>query len=437
MPEQSEPGGQSQPLHSEENIRSRGGGRDRRTCRGCGEPLIISFLDLGAMPLANSLLTAEQLNNPEIYYPLHAFVCGRCFLVQLEQYNAPEDMFSNYVYFSSFSDTWLAHARDYVEEIIPQLGLDSDSLVVEIASNDGYLLQYFVEKGIPVLGIEPAANVARVAITKGIPSKVAFFGEALARDLAEGGKQADLIVANNVLAHVPDLNDFVTGMTRLLKSGGVISVEFPHLLNLINQTQFDTIYHEHFSYFSFGAAERVFARHKLKIFDVRELPTHGGSLRLYVAHADNEAKVETTQVGRLRQNERKASMDQIVTYAGFADKVKQAKLDLLSFFVEAKRNSRRVVAYGAAAKGNTLLNYCGIGKDFIDFAADRNPHKQGLYLPGTHIPVYHPEKILDARPDFVLILPWNIKDEIVKTIGYIREWGGRFVVPIPTVEVMN
>jgi len=437
MTERSERAGQSQANGTKENIEPHGRGMKEKICRCCGEVLYISFLDLGAMPLANSLLTAEQLDAPEVCYPLHAFVCGRCFLVQLAQYNAPEDMFSDYVYFSSFSDTWLAHARDYIAEMVPHLGLGSESLVVEIASNDGYLLQYFVEKDIPVLGIEPAGNVAQVAIKKGIPTKVAFFGEAFARELEEGGKQADLIVANNVLAHVPDLNDFVAGMKRLLKSDGVASVEFPHLLNLIAETQFDTIYHEHFSYFSFGAAERVFARHGLKVFDVKDLPTHGGSLRLYVAHADDETRVETTRVAKLRQRERTAGLAEIDSYAEFANKVELLKLDLLSFFVHAKRNRKRIVAYGAAAKGNTLLNYCGIGNDFIDFVVDRSPHKQGLFLPGTHIPVYDPDKVSEAKPDYVLILPWNIKDEIIQTTGYIREWGGRFVVPIPSVEVLN
>lgn len=406
-------------------------------CRFCAAPLEHTFVDLGMSPLSNAYVTPEKANRMEPFYPLHVFVCGSCFLVQLEEFEAPEQIFSNYAYFSSYSDLWLAHAHAYAQAMKDRFGLGSGSRVVEVASNDGYLLQYFQESGIPVLGIEPAANVAAVAVGKGIPTVVKFFGVDTANELAGENCRADLLVGNNVLAHVPDLNDFVAGLKILLKPGGVATMEFPHLLRLMTENQFDTIYHEHFSYFSFLTVEKVFARHGLTLFDVDELPTHGGSLRIYARHAEDAARTVAASVAGLKRKEQEAGLDRLDTYAGFAEQVKEAKRSLLEFLITAKRAGKSIVGYGAPAKGNTLLNYCGIRRDFIDYTVDRSPHKQGLFLPGTHIPIHHPDKIRETRPDYLLILPWNIKEEVMKQMAFIREWGGKFAVPIPGVEVVD
>ncbi|MGI9179349.1 MAG: methyltransferase domain-containing protein [Longimicrobiaceae bacterium] len=395
------------------------------------------MVDLGMSPLSNAYLRPEQLQEMEPFYPLHALVCERCFLVQLGEFESPERIFSDYAYFSSFSDSWLRHARDYVAMISERLRLGRESRVVEIASNDGYLLQYFVAKGIPVLGIEPAANVARAAEERGVPSLVRFFGAELARELAGEGRQAELIIGNNVLAHVPALNDFVAGLKLLLAPRGVVTMEFPHLLRLLKENQFDTIYHEHFSYFSFTTAETVFAAHGLVLFDVEELPTHGGSLRIYARHREDASQGVRPAVAALKRREQECGITRIESYTRFSERVKATKRRLLDFLIRAKEEGRRVVGYGAAAKGNTLLNYCGVGLDFLDYVVDRSPHKQGLFLPGTHIPIHAPDRIEQTRPDYVLILPWNLAEEIREQMAGIREWGGRFVVPIPEVEVLS
>ncbi len=406
-------------------------------CRFCGAPLEHTFVDLGASPLAQSFLSHDQLSQMEPSYPLHVYVCGKCFLVQLQEFVAPENIFSDYLYFASYSDSWLAHAKAYTDHMVHRFPINGKSLVVEIASNDGYLLQYFVEKKIPVLGIEPAANVAAVAVQKGIPSLVKFFNSDTARELVAQGQQADLLLGNNVLAHVPDVNNFVAGMKILLKSTGVITMEFPHLMRLMEENQFDTIYHEHFSYFSFLAVEKIFARHGLTLFDVQELPTHGGSLRIFARHAEDSSKPVGPRVNELRAREQSAGFDQLETYSRFAEQVKETKRKLLEFLIHAKQNGKKIAAYGAAAKGNTLLNYCGIRTDFVDYVVDRSPYKQGKFLPGIRIPIYPPEYIRETRPDYLLILPWNLKDEIIKNNAFLREWGGQFVVPIPEVKVYS
>ncbi len=410
----------------------------KRRCRFCEAPLSLSFADLGMSPLSNAYLKSEDLNAMERFYPLHAWVCESCYLVQLEEFESPQRIFGeDYAYFSSYSDTWLEHARRYTELMIERFGFTAKSQIVEIASNDGYLLQYFKRKGIPVLGIEPAANVAAEAERRGVPTLVRFFGNDTARELAGAGRRADLLIGNNVLAHVPALNDFVAGMAILLKPGGVITMEFPHLLRLMEENQFDTIYHEHFSYFSFSVAERVLAAHGLTLFDVEEIPTHGGSLRVFAKHASNSAPPVGKRVAALRQREQKAGLDRGNTYGVFAEKVKATKRSLLRFLIEAREAGKRVVGYGAPAKGNTLLNYCGVRTDLLEYTVDRSPHKQGQFLPGTHIPVYAPDKIRETRPDYVLILPWNLKDEIAEQMADVRAWGGKFVVPIPEVRVLD
>jgi SAM-dependent methyltransferase len=405
------------------------------TCRFCGAPVEAIFADLGMSPLANSFLPAERVNSMEPFYPLRALVCSECFLVQLEEFQTPEHIFSDYAYFSSYSSSWLDHSRRYADQMIERLALDSSSHVVEIASNDGYLLQFFHDRQIPVLGIEPAANVAKVALQKGIPTLVEFFGVQTATSLA-GESSADLLLGNNVLAHVPDLNDFVAGMKVLLKPGGVITMEFPHLMRLIEDNQWDTIYHEHFSYFSFLTVSRVFEAHGLRLFDVEELPTHGGSLRIYGAHADDQGKPETTAARELRERERAAGYEQVETYLGYSNRVRADKRQILDFLIALKEQGLRIVGYGAPAKGNTLLNYCGIGPDFIDYTCDLNPHKQGDFLPGSHIPIRSPELIREDRPDIVLILPWNLKDEIVQQLSFVREWGGRFAARTPVLSLL-
>ncbi len=410
--------------------------RDRAACRFCGATLTDTFVDLGLSPLCQNHIEPDQLNHMEPFYPLHAWVCRQCLLVQLEEYVAPGEIFSDYAYFSSYSDSWVEHARRYTEMAIERFGLGPDSRVVELASNDGYLLQHFVARGVPVLGIEPAGNVAQAAIDKGIPTEVRFFGTETADFVRGEHGPANLILGNNVLAHVPDLNDFVAGMKRLLAPGGVITMEFPHLARLIEENQFDTIYHEHFSYFSFRTVIDVFAAHGLTMFDVEELPTHGGSLRIFARHDDDEARAVSDNVAGLLTRERDEGLHEIDTYLRFGPKVEETKRRLLAFLIEARDAGKRVVGYGAPGKGNTLLNYCGIRQDFLDYTVDRSPHKYGRYTPGTRIPIHHPDRIAETRPDYVLILPWNLKDEITAKGAHIREWGGRFVVPIPTVEVL-
>ncbi len=404
-------------------------------CLFCSAPLRQTFVDLGMSPLCESYLPAEALNQVERFYPLHAYVCERCFLVQVEQYVSPEAIFTEYAYFSSFSDSWLAHAKAYVDMIASRLGLSGTSRVIELGSNDGYLLQYFVAKGMPVLGVEPARNVAEAAVARGVPTHVAMFGRQTARELQAQGLQADLLIGNNVLAQVPDVNDFVAGMKLLLKPGGVLTMEFPHLMRLMQENQFDTIYHEHFSYFSFLTAERIFAAHGLRLFDVQELRTHGGSLRIYAGHAEESGTPESEDVTRLRAREASAGLNRLETYAAFTEQVHETKRRLLEFLINVKRAGKHIAGYGAPGKGNTLLNYCGIRTDFLDYTVDRNPYKHGRFLPGTHIPIHAPEKIRETRPDYVLILPWNLKDEIMEQVSYIREWAGQFVVPIPDVKV--
>jgi SAM-dependent methyltransferase len=403
-------------------------------CRFCAAPVTQSFADLGMSPLSNAFVAPERAGAMEPFYPLHAWVCDDCHLVQLEAFETPEQIFGDYLYFSSYAESWLRHAEAYAAEMVARFGLGAASQVVEVASNDGYLLQYFQAQGVQVLGVEPAANVAAVAREKGIPTEVAFFGVATAQRLKAAGVAPQLMAANNVLAHVPDLNDFVGGFAVLLAPGGVLTVEFPHLLRLMQQNQFDTIYHEHFSYFSLLTVQRIFAAHGLRVFDVQQLPTHGGSLRVFVIQA-GAAHAETPAVAALLAEEHAAGLAGRAAYAAFAEQVVDTKAALMAFCVEARRAGKTILGYGAPAKGNTLLNYCGIGPEFIGFTVDRSPHKQGLLLPGTRIPIRAPEALLAARPDYVLILPWNLREEITVQMAVVREWGGRFVVPIPSVQV--
>ncbi|MDF2368199.1 class I SAM-dependent methyltransferase [Sneathiella sp.] len=407
------------------------------SCRFCHQELTRTFVDLGATPLANSYLREERDIAAEKSYPLHARVCVNCFLVQVEDVVPAEDIFSDYAYFSSFSSSWVEHARRYAEKLVPQLGLDRNSLVIEIASNDGYLLKHFVAKGIPVLGIEPAANVAKSAEKVGVKTEVAFFGRETAARLAKSGLQADLMAANNVMAHVPDINDFIGGIPVLLARDGVFTIEFPHLLNLIEKVQFDTIYHEHYSYLSLLTVEKILGAHGLKVFDVEELPTHGGSLRVYACHRNASDYADTARLQSLREKESAAGLDTLAAYRNFTPRVEKVRDDLLAFLQTAKADGKKVAAYGAAAKGNTLLNYCGVGPELIEFVVDRNPEKQGTLLPGSHIPVFAPESIWDEKPDYVLILPWNLAEEISTDMAAIRDWGGRFVIPIPELEVLS
>jgi 2-polyprenyl-3-methyl-5-hydroxy-6-metoxy-1,4-benzoquinol methylase len=394
-------------------------------------------------PLSNSYLRPNQLNQMEPFYPLCVRVCAKCFLVQLEEFERPEKIFGDYAYFSSYSESWLRHAREYCHRMVDRFQLNGSSLVVEVASNDGYLLQYFQRRGIRVLGIEPARNVALAARGKGIPTVEKFFGVQSARELAAAGQQADLIVANNVLAHVPNLRDFVAGLKQALKPQGTITLEFPHLLRLIEGNQFDTIYHEHFSYFSFLTVEEILREHGLAVFDVEILSTHGGSLRVFAGHAENDgtqpagsSQGVSRRVFELSQEELAAGMRDLATYSGFGERVRETKRSLLELLSAIKRAGKSMVAYGAPAKGNTLLNYCGIGRDFLDYTVDLSPHKQSRFLPGTHLPIFHPDRIRETRPDYILILPWNLRQEILAQVGYIREWGGRFVIPIPKAEIV-
>ncbi len=404
-------------------------------CRFCDKQLEHLFADLGVSPLANAYLTKEQIHQMEPFFPLRAYVCEGCFLVQLPVFQSAEEIFSEYAYFSSYSDSWLQHAKQYTESMIERFGFCIKSQVIEIASNDGYLLRYFLEKGYPVLGIEPAKNVAEAAIDAGISTIVNFFGVQTAEELALEGKYADLLIGNNVLAHVPDINDFIKGMKTILKPQGVITMEFPHLMKLIEENQFDTIYHEHFSYFSFTTVKRIFFHHGLKIFDVDELQTHGGSLRIYACHLEDQSKITSESVENLLKREEVDGFKDLKLYLTFNEKVKATKRSILSFMNKSKKEGKSIVGYGAPAKGNTLLNYCGIRQDYIDYTVDRSPHKQGYFLPGTHIPIYHPDIIKKTKPDFVIIFPWNIKDEIMKQMADIQEWNGRFVTLISDVRI--
>ena len=403
-------------------------------CRFCSTPLEHTFVDLGMSPLANSYLSPEDLTRPERFFPLHTRVCHNCFLVQLPEVESPEAIFSDYAYFSSYSDTWLEHSRRFAQQSTESFGLGADSLVMEVASNDGYLLRYFRELGVPVLGIEPAKNVAKVAEELGVPTRVAFFGRELAGQLVDEGQQADLLVGNNVYAHTPHLNDFTAGLAHVLAPSGTLSLEFPHLLRLMDDNQFDTIYHEHFSYFSLGTARQVLAHHGLEVFDVEELPTHGGSLRLLARHRE-AAPEPSERVRELLEREASRGLQTLDPYRAFGEQVKATKRGLLRFLVEQKEAGKQVVGYGAPAKGNTLLNYCGVRTDFLDYTVDRSPHKQGGYLPGTHIPIFAPDRIRETRPAYVLILPWNLRDEIADQMSDVTSWGGRFVVAIPQLEV--
>jgi SAM-dependent methyltransferase len=404
-----------------------------QNCRFCNAPLKDTFCNLGKMPPSNSYL--KTLNQPELVFPLHAFVCRNCFLVQLEPFQRPDEIFSHYAYFSSFSDSWIEHGRRYTETIVKRLYINANKFVVEIASNDGYLLQHFKAKNIPLLGIEPAKNVAQAAIDKGIPTLIQFFGEKTARQLSDQNKQADLIIANNVLAHVPDIHDFASGLKILLKEEGAITLEFPHLLQLIAQNQFDTIYHEHFSYFSLLSIEKIFQSHNLEIFDVEEIATHGGSLRIYLQHSGKNHPINN-RIDALKTKERHAGLTCLETYTAYAKRVAEYKINLTSFFQKVQTDGKTIVGYGAPAKGNTLLNYCAITSKQLPFTVDKSPHKQGLHLPGTHIPIYPPATIDEVKPDYLLILPWNLQEEIIAQMAHIRSWGGQFVIPIPEVRVL-
>ena len=406
------------------------------SCRSCGEPLEETLCDLGSSPLANSYLEPEDLERPEPFYPLCVYVCTSCWLVQLPEAESAEAIFSDYAYFSSYSSSWLDHARCYTEAMIERFGLNAESSVIEVASNDGYLLQYFKDQGVPVLGIEPAENVAAVAREKGIETISRFFGAALGSELRDTGRSADLMVSNNVLAHVPNLNDFIAGFRQVLHPEGVWTIEAPHLLRLLEEVQFDTIYHEHYSYFSLRSAERAFARHGLRVFDVEQLPTHGGSLRLFVCH-QGASHSESALVEALRQEEAAQGLEDINTYRAFGEKVKHTKRTLLRFLLEAAERGESVAGYGAPAKGNTLLNYCGIRPDLLEYTVDLSPHKQGRYLPGTRIPIFAPEKINQTQPRWVLILPWNLEAEIRKQMSHIKDWGGEFVIPIPETRKLG
>lgn len=406
------------------------------SCRLCGKELAHDFVDLGMSPLCESFLRADQVDHAEPFFPLHAYVCDDCFLVQLKEYVSPSDIFREYAYFSSYSTSWVEHARRYCAMIKDRLGLGSESLVVELASNDGYLLQHFLPLGVPVLGIEPAKNIAETAIAKGVPTITEFFGVALARQLVSEGRKADLIAGNNVLAQVPDLNDFVAGMAILLKPDGVVTLEFPHVAKLIDENQFDTIYHEHFSYFSLSTIARMAEKHGLKIIDVEEIPTHGGSLRVYLALSDSRHQIAPA-VGALLTTEKNAGLLDVASYQAFGEKVKRTKRELLQFLIDAKNAGKSICGYGAPGKGNTLLNYCGIGRDFLEFTVDRNPYKHGRYTPGMHIPILPVDAIDAARPDYILILPWNLEREIVQQMRHVADWGAKFIVPIPTVKVID
>jgi 2-polyprenyl-3-methyl-5-hydroxy-6-metoxy-1,4-benzoquinol methylase len=405
-------------------------------CRFCEAPLKETVVDLGMSPLCESFLAADQLDRAESFYPLHVRVCRSCLLVQVGEYVRVEEIFTEYAYFSSFSTSWLKHCEDYVSMISERLSLDSSSLVVELASNDGYLLQYFVKRGVPCLGIEPAANVAKVAREKGVETQVAFFNQQLGAELRAAGRQADLVLGCNVLAQIPDVNSFVAGIPEILKPTGTVTFEFPHLMRLFEGNQFDTIYHEHYSYFSLLTIEKIFARHGLTVFDVEELWTHGGSLRIYARPASDASRPLTARLLSLREREEAAGYRRIETYTRFEEQVRETKRKLLELLIGLKREGKRIVGYGAPGKGNTLLNYCGIRTDFVDFTVDRNPYKHGKFLPGTHIPIFEPARLDEAKPDYILILPWNFKDEIMAQLASARSWGAKFIVPIPEATIL-
>ena len=414
-----------------------GGRQHKARCRLCDTPLSEEILDLGMSPPCESFLSSDQLDARESFYPLRLLVCTSCYLVQLREYVEPGEIFGDYAYFSSYSDSWVTHARDYCRTMHDRLHLTAENRVIELASNDGYLLQHFVEMGIPVLGVEPAGNVAKAAVEKGVPTRVDFFGERLARTLVAEGMAADLIVANNVLAQVPDLNDFIAGIKIVLKPDGIATIEFPHLAKTIEGSQFDQIYHEHFSYFSLLTAERAFASHGMTVFDVEELATHGGSLRLYVRHTENTHVPVHSHVDNLRQREIDSGHTNITFYREFRSKAEAVKRYLLRFLIDAKNDGKRVVGYGAPGKGNTLLNYCGIRTDFIDFLVDRNVHKHGKFTPGTHIPIRPVAAVDEAKPDYLLILPWNLRTEIERQMSHVGQWGCKFVIPVPELVVVR
>jgi 2-polyprenyl-3-methyl-5-hydroxy-6-metoxy-1,4-benzoquinol methylase len=405
-------------------------------CRFCNKLLTTVFVDLGNSPLSNSFLTIKEVNMEEVFHSLCTYVCDKCLLVQLPEFESPEHIFREYPYFSSYSTTWLKHAEEFVEMITKKYDFNDKSTIIEIASNDGYLLQYFKGKNIPILGIEPAANVAQVAQEKGIPTLIKFFGVNTANELVKDSKKGDCIIANNVLAHVPDLNDFVKGLKILLKQDGIITIEFPHLLQLIKNTQFDTIYHEHFSYFSLIVIKKIFSFHGLTVFDVDELSTHGGSLRIYVKHSENSKIIINKNVYKILEMEKIFGLSNMSSYSKFSEDVKCVKKQMCDFFINAKKNGKKIVGYGAAAKGNSLFNYCKIEKKDVEYVVDKNPHKQGLFLPGSHIPIKNPKIIMETKPDYVIILPWNIKEEVMEENAFIREWGGKFVIPIPRVVIV-
>jgi SAM-dependent methyltransferase len=404
-------------------------------CRFCGAALRSTFVDLGMSPLCETYPAAKDFKSGEVYYPLHVYTCEKCFLVQLEEFEKAENIFSDYAYFSSYSDSWLKHCENYCGQMTDRFALNANSFVVEVASNDGYLLQYFVKRNVPVLGIEPAANVAKVAVEKGVPSLVRFFGAQLAKELVAERGPVDLALGNNVLAQVPDLNDFVEGLKILLKPAGVLTLEFPHLLRLIEWNEFDTIYHEHFSYFSLLTTIRILEAHGLRVFDVDELSTHGGSLRVYATRAENTTHQLQPSVAKILNDEKNAGLDSLEGYERFAAQVKETKFALVEFLMSAAKQGKKVAGYGAPGKSATLLHYCGIGRDLIEYTVDRSPYKQGRFLPGTHIPIFHPDRIRETKPDYIVILPWNLREEIISQLQYIREWGGRFVVPIPKVTI--
>ena len=405
-------------------------------CRFCQSDLKDIFIDLINSPASNSFLTKEQLDEPETFFPLKVYTCRKCFLVQIAEYKKSDSIFNDeYVYFSSYSNSWLKHAKAYTEKMVERFSLGAESQVVEVASNDGYLLQYFLEKGIPVLGVEPTTNTAEVAKRKGIETITRFFGTPLAKELIANGRKADLLIGNNVLAHVPDIVDFVTGMKIVLNTTGIITMEFPHLMQLVDHNQFDTIYHEHFSYLSFYTVKQIFESAGLELFDVEELQTHGGSLRIYAKHKDDGTHVVSNNVKKLLEKEAGRGMNRFDYYTGFQEKALRAKLEFTHFLIEQKTEGKSIAGYGAAAKGNTLLNFCGIKSDLIAFVVDANPHKQNKFLPGSHIPVVNEDYMKKAKPDFVVIFPWNLKEEIMKQLDYIAEWGGKFIVPIPRLEV--
>jgi 2-polyprenyl-3-methyl-5-hydroxy-6-metoxy-1,4-benzoquinol methylase len=406
-----------------------------KTCRFCGAGLERTFIDLGMSPLCETYPSKAELNRGEMYYPLHVYICDKCWLVQLEEYESAENIFSDYAYFASYSDSWLKHCEKYCAEMQKRFSLGAQSFVAEVASNDGYLLQYFVKMGVPVLGIEPAANVAEAAVKKGVPTLVRFFGTEVAEQLASEGRTADLVAGNNVLAQVPDLNDFVEGLKTLLKPEGVLTLEFPHLLRLIELNEFDTIYHEHFSYFSLISTQKILAAHGLRVFDVEELKSHGGSLRVFACRETSRTHATEPNVKKIIDDEVAAQLDRIAGYESFARQVRETKLELVEFLLQAAREGKTVAGYGAPGKSATLLHYCGIGKDLISYTVDRSPYKQGRHLPGSRIPIFPPERIRETKPDYIVILPWNLKEEIMTQLQYVREWGAKFVVPIPKVAV--